>query len=126
MNTNNKYKNKKTTTPDGIVHDSKKEALRWIMLCMLEKNGHIQNLKRQVTFELIPSQYETVERYGKNGKKLKDKKILIERGVNYVADFVYYKDGKMIVEDAKGTRTKEYIIKRKMMYFLLGIKINEV
>lgn len=41
------------------------------------------------------------------------KKELLERGVYYIADFVYYRDGEYVVEDTKGVRTKEYIIKRK-------------
>ena len=54
------------------------------------------------------------------------KKELIERGVYYIADFVYYRDGEYVVEDAKGVRTKEYIIKRKLMLYVHGIKIKEV
>lgn len=49
-----------------------------------------------------------------------------ERRCNYYADFVYMQDGKQIVEDAKGKRTKEYVIKRKLMLFLRGIRIREV
>lgn len=54
------------------------------------------------------------------------KKKLIERGVYYIADFVYYRDGEYIVEDTKGVRTKDYIIKRKLMLYVHGIKIKEV
>ena len=76
-----KYGNIKTRTSDGIVHDSMKEANRWCELKMLEKAGLIQDLQRQVKFELIPKQ---------DG----------ERAVHYVADFVYVEDGKKIVEEA--------------------------
>ena len=83
----NKYKNKKTATSDGIIHDSKKEALRWFTLKHLEKEGEISNLRRQVPFELIPTQYETFKRFGKGGKRLADGKRCIERSVVYIADF---------------------------------------
>lgn len=32
----------------------------------------------------------------------------------------------MVVEDAKGMRTKEYIIKRKLMLKIYGIRIREI
>ena len=53
---------------------------------------------------------------------------MIERAVNYVADFVYtdLKTGQKIVEDAKGAKTKEYIIKRKLMLHVHGIRIREI
>ena len=103
-----KYHNQKTKTIDGIEHDSKKEATRWMELQMLQRAGEIANLRRQVTFELIPKQ---------DG----------ERACNYIADFVYLdKSGKTIVEDAKGVRTDVYKIKRKLMLWRYGIKIKEV
>ena len=45
-----------------------------------------------------------------------------------MADFVYTKDGEMIVEDTKSpvTRTKDYIIKRKLMRYIHGIAISEI
>ena len=33
---------------------------------------------------------------------------------------------KVVVEDTKGVKTKEYIIKRKLMLYIHGIKIKEV
>lgn len=125
----NKYRNNKTVTSDGIKHDSRKEASRWIELKLLEKAGEITELERQKKYVLIPVQYESYERYSKNGKRLKDGIKVVEREVAYIADFVYKdKTGKVIVEDTKsdGTRTKEYIIKRKLMRFMLGIKIVEI
>lgn len=122
-----KYKNKKTATSDGLVHDSKKEALRWFVLNHLQKEGEISNLRRQVPFELIPAQYETFKRFGKGGKRLADGKRCIERSVVYKADFTYTdnKDGEYIVEDCKGKKTKDYIIKRKLMLQKYGIRIKE-
>ena len=122
-----KYKNIKTTTFDGIVHDSAKEARRWGELLLLQRAGKITGLKRQVEFELIPPQYETYERYGKTGQRLKDGRRLVERAVTYVADFVYTdaETFETIVEDTKGVKTKDYIIKRKLMLSVYGIRVKE-
>ena len=80
----------------------------------------------QVKFELIPAQYEEYERYGKNGQRLKDGRRLLEMECSYIADFVYEEGGNQIVEDTKGMKTKDYIIKRKLMLHKHGIRIREV
>lgn len=103
----NKYKNIKTMTSDGILHDSIKEANRWCELNLLLKANLISDLQRQVKFELIPKQ---------DG----------ERAVYYIADFVYTENGKKVVEDVKGVRTKEYKIKKKLMLYFHGIRIKEI
>lgn len=123
-----KYYNVKTQTSDGIVFDSYKEARRWEQLILLQRAGEIVELQRQVPYELIPNQYETYERYSKKGERLKDGTKLVERKVEYIADFVYHdaKTGEIIVEDTKGVKTKDYIIKRKLMYAVHGIKIREI
>ncbi len=110
----NKYGAQKTTF-QGREFDSKKEAERFAQLRYMQMGKQISGLECQVKFELIPNQKD------ENGK-------VIERAVNYIADFVYIdnKTGKIIVEDAKGMRTKEYILKRKMMLYLCGIRIREV
>ena len=120
-----KYHSKKVTV-NGVTYDSKKEYIRFCQLSLLEKAGMIKNLQRQVKFELIPAQYETFERYGKTGKRLKDGRKCVENAVNYYADFVYETDGKRVVEDTKGFKTKDYIIKRKLLLYRYGIKISEV
>lgn len=121
-----KYGNK-TVFVDGRPFDSKKEAARYRELSLLERAGEISDLKMQVPFELLPPAFETYERYGNSGKKLKDGRRCIERGVVYKADFVYKdRHGKTVVEDTKGVRTKEYILKRKMMLFIHGIRIREL
>lgn len=51
---------------------------------------------------------------------------MIERECSYKADFMYEENGKSVVEDVKGFRTKEYIIKRKLMLYQYGIRISEV
>ena len=114
----NKYYNQKTYTSDGIKHDSQKEAQRWCELKLLQRAGKITDLQRQVEFELIPNQYECVK--GKNK--------LVERRCCYIADFVYKEDGETIVEDVKSvaTQTEKFIIKRKLMLYIHGIKIKIV
>jgi hypothetical protein len=91
-----KYNNRKTVV-FGITFDSKKEALRYKELKLLEDSNIIMNLARQVPFELVPKQ---------NG----------ERAVKYIADFVYInvQTGVTIVEDVKGFKTDVYKIKRKL------------
>ena len=127
-----KYKN----TPveyDGINFDSKREAMRYAELKLLERAGKITYLRRQVKFELIPAQYEAVERWSdKTGKRLKDGKRLLEKECSYIADFVYCMDGRRVVEDVKGYRDPQsagyakFVIKRKLMLYVHGIKIQEV
>lgn len=123
-----KYGNRKVRVDDKIF-DSRKEARRYVNLCLLLKAGEITDLQTQVTFNLIPAQYEECnEVYTKGihkGEKKRGK--LLERGVDYVADFVFKtKDGKTIVEDVKGYRTKEYKIKKKLMLFIHKIHIREI
>lgn len=104
-----KYRAKKTVV-DGIEFDSAKEAKRYAKLRALEDAGKIQGLRLQVPYEIIPS-------FECDGVKY--------RGMKYVADFVYYRDGKMVVEDVKGCKTPEYRMKRKLMAFINHINIEE-
>lgn len=117
------------TTIDGIIFDSKHEANRYCELKLLQRAGKISDLKLQVPYELIPPQYETETVIMKSGKE-KEKQVLIERGVKYLADFEYYKDGKKVVEDAKGYKGGatygEFVLKRKMMLYFHGVKVVEV
>ena len=92
-------------------HDSKKEAKRAQELWLLQRAGKISNLRQQVSFELIPAQYI-------DGR-------CVERSCRYVADFVYEMDGKTVVEDTKGFKTPEYVIKRKILLWRYGIRIKE-
>ena len=101
--------------------DSKKEYKRYNELLLLQKSGQIQDLQTQVKFVLIPSQYEVIG-VTRSGKEIRR---CIERECSYIADFVYTMNGEMVVEDTKGFKTKDYIIKRKLM-LQKGIKITEV
>lgn len=115
-----KYGNKKIIY-DGLTFDSLKEYRRYRELVLLQRAGQISDLQRQVKYTLIPAQYEiTTDPKGKTKKKC------IERECSYVADFIYLENGRAVVEDTKGFKTKEYIIKRKLMLYIHGIKIKEV
>ena len=108
-----KYHNKKVMI-DGIKFDSKKEANRYQELKLMQRAGIIRDLQRQVKYVLIPSQK------GDDGR-------VIERPCTYIADFVYVdENGKKVVEDTKGYRTSDYKIKRKLMLYIHGVKINEI
>lgn len=117
-----KYHNVKTRR-DGLTFDSKKEHKRYNELLLLQQAGEIKNLRRQVKFVLIPTQREP-NIIGTRGGVKKGK--LLERECAYIADFVYIQNGKIVVEDTKGVRTKDYIIKRKLMLYTQGIRIREV
>lgn len=105
----NKYHAKKTVV-DGIEFDSAKEAKRFTKLRAMEEEGKIQHLRLQVPFELVPS-------FECDGVKYREMK--------YVADFVYYRDGKQIVEDCKGVKTAEYKLKKKLMAYVNHVNIEE-
>lgn len=115
--TKNKYGNSKIEY-DVHTFDSLREKRRYAELKLLERAGKIKDLELQKKFELIPSQYEG------EGKQRR----CVERAVTYLADFTYYDNEKQcqVVEDTKGMRTKDYIIKRKLMRYMLGIAIKEV
>lgn len=117
-----KYGEKKVRV-DGIVFASKREARRYCELKLLQRAGKIKDLELQKTFELLPVQREH-DTIGKRGGVKKGK--VIEQSVKYVADFVYTENGQTVVEDTKGFRTKDYIIKRKMLLYFYGIKIREI
>lgn len=96
---------------DGHTFDSKAEYNRYKELKLLQDAGVISDLHLQYKFTLIESQ---------KGK------IRNERPLTYIADFWYVKDGEVVVEDVKGMKTKEYIIKRKLMKYILGIEVVEI
>jgi hypothetical protein len=100
---------------NGNVFSSKKEFDRYQELLSLHKAGKITNLERRVEIPLLPSQRD------EHGH-------VIERECSFIADFVYFdiEQGKTIYEDAKEIRSKEYILKRKMMLYLNHIAVHEV
>lgn len=118
----NKYRNTKTIV-DGMEFASRKEGSRYQELKLLESCGEISDLRCQEKFVLIPAQREP-DIVGVRGGIKKGKTI--EKECSYIADFVYKRDGETIVEDTKGFRTKDYIIKRKLMLYFYGIRIREI
>ena len=118
-----KYGNAKAEI-DGELFDSRKEARRYLYLKHELDTGKISDLQRQVRFELIPAQREP-DTVGPRGGVKKGRTI--ELACDYVADFVYRnEDGATVVEDTKGMRTKDYVIKRKLMLYVHGIRIREI
>lgn len=115
----NKYHAKKSGG-----YDSVKEHRRANELKMMQRAGLISDLREQVSYELIPAQYS--ECY--DGDHQRMVRIKLEQPCRYIADFVYTdnRTEQTIVEDTKGVRTKEYIIKRKLMLKVHGIRIREV
>lgn len=100
----NKHHSKKTSCSFGHTHDSKKEAERCDELHLLQGIGEIHSLEIQKAYLLIEAQ--------KYSEPMKN-----ERKAEYKADFVYYDNRmkKWVIEDSKGMRTKDYILKRKLM-----------
>jgi len=89
----------------SICFDSKGERRRWEELLILWRAGQITDLRRQVEYVLVndPPYFRLC----------------------YVADFVYVENGKTIVEDFKGFRSREYLQKRRLMRERHGITIRE-
>ena len=100
-----KYHARKTEV-DGIVFDSKKEALRYRELLLLQRAGVIKGLRMQVPYTLIEK-----SKYG--------------REIKYVADFVYRENEEMVVEDTKGIKTPVYRLKKRLLAEIYGIEIKE-
>lgn len=120
----NKYHNKRTVV-DNHCFDSKKEASRYLVLKDKLKRGEIDNLRLQVPYELLPALYEEHVVHLKTKDKVVRK--CVQRSVTYIADFVYRdrKTDNDVIEDVKGRKVKEYILKKKMMRALLGLTITE-
>lgn len=104
-----KYHARKTTV-DGITFDSKREASRYLALKGMEEEGIIEDLRRQVRYELVPA-------FDVDGRHY--------RPVFYVADFVYVEDGEEVVEDVKGMRTDVYRLKSKLFAKRYGMNVKE-
>lgn len=91
------------------MHQSALESRRCTELHLMQKGGLISGLEAhpQPRFELDV-----------NGVHI----------AAYLGDFRYFdkERGETIVEDAKGRRTREYEIKRRLMLAIHGIVISEV
>ena len=106
-----KYHNRRTCL-DGLTFDSAAEAARHAQLVLMERTGLVRELKRQVAFELLPAELAA------DGRKL--------RALKYVADFTYLdRSGRLHVEDVKGVRTPVYKLKKRLMWHIYRIEIEE-
>lgn len=108
----NKYRNIKVQVDDKDF-DSITEGRRYRELVSLEEQGLIKNLQLQPRFLLQES-------FKKNGKTF--------RKIEYIADFMYEEDGKVIVEDVKGMKTDVFKLKRKLFEYKypdLTLKLKE-
>lgn len=96
-----KFRNK-IVFVDGIKFHSKKEAQRYPELLMLERAGYIQDLQLQVKFKVCP----------------KVQGLKGSRDRYYIADFVYIRDGRKIIEDVKAPPTRKealYRLKKQLV-----------
>lgn len=111
----NKFGNRRGLVCEGETYDSGKELKHHQLLELArqarEPAERVVKIQRQVPFLLVEKQ---------DG----------ERPVRYFADFVVeYADGRNEVHDTKSTPTradKAYIIKRKLMLQVHGIRIKEL
>jgi hypothetical protein len=99
-----KYHNKKTQV-FGYLFDSKREADRYLYLRSRLEAGEINNLNLQVQFVCDVNEQHIC---------------------NYIADFTYFENGKLVIEDSKGVRTPEYRIKKKLVEAIHKVEIIEV
>jgi len=100
-----KYRNKKVTI-DGRKFDSKAEGARYVQLKRLHEAGLISGLTCQPAFDLVI-----------NGEKI----------TRYTADFAYHDhENRYVVEDVKGVRTRDYVLRKKLMKAILNINVVEI
>ena len=87
---------------DGFKFASKKELRRYLELKMLRQAGEVSFFQMQTPWHLPGS-------------------------VKYLLDFqVYWSNGDITFEDAKGMRTPMYILKKKQVEALYPITITEI
>lgn len=123
-----KYGNKKVII-DGILFDSEKEGMRWLVLKDALANGTITDLERQVKVELIPQIKEEVVKHLKTKDKIETR--VAQKAINYVCDFRYFKNGQEIFEDVKASPKtasldKVFLLKEKLFFWRYGIRLKRV
>ena len=110
----NKY-NAKRVAVDGRKFDSRAEAEHYLLLKDRQRRGEISGLECQRRFTVVEPQ-----NYGRHRLQ----------AVNYIADFVYYENGKMVVEDVKGYKRgvayQLFTVKKKLMLQKYGIWVREI
>lgn len=111
----------------GMTFQSTKERDRYIFLKDAENRGLISDLKTQVSYEVIPAALEEYQVQLKT--KVATRTRTIFQATHYIADFTYMKDGKVVVEDVKGSEdvvTEVFKMKEKLMMYHYGIRIRKV
>ena len=95
----------KAVVIDGIRFASQKEGKRYAELKLLAKAGEIRvlQIQPQFTFEV-------------RGVKM----------FTYIADFSYFRDRKLVIEDVKGVRTPLYKLKKKIIEHEYNTEITEI
>lgn len=97
----NKYGNRVVVDQDGERFDSAGEFTRWRELQLLERAGELTDLRRQVSYELVP----TLHRPGHR----------TEPALHYTADFTYQEGNRLIVEEFKGFSDTAWRIRRRVL-----------
>ena len=107
-----KYNSNKMVV-DRIIFDSKKEAMYYLHLRTLLKQGKIKDLELQ-------KEYVLQDKFKINNKTV--------RKITYKADFTYFSmiDNKLHIVDVKGFKTEIYKLKKKLFEYKYGIEIEEV
>lgn len=94
--------NAKQTMIDGIKFPSRKEANRYSELKLLQRAGEVVFFLMQVPFWLPGN-------------------------VTYRVDYqIFWADGRVSFEDVKGVKTKDFIMKKKMVESLYPVEIEIV
>ena len=106
----NKFNARKTLV-DGISFDSKHESEIWLELKMEQHAGAITGLQHHREFVLTVVDI-------RDGQ--------LRRICEFTPDFVYYRNGVLEVKEAKGVRTRDYVIRRKLFEAQYGITVIEV
>lgn len=103
----NKYRARKTEV-DGITFDSALEAKYYANLKLLEKAGAVYGVELQKRYALV----------GPDGSLI----------TTYIADFVFWdqRAKHLRIVDVKGVKTREFVIKKKLMKSLLGLDVEVV
>ena len=121
-----KYGNKKVVY-NGIKFDSEREGNRYLFLCEQQRQGLITDLWVHPKYELIPKvgHIETEQLKTKTKQKI----VVDQLAITYTADFLYRKNGKLVVEDVKMSPymiPEKFELKAKLLYWRYRIKIRLV
>lgn len=123
----NKYNAKKVII-DGIRFDSEKEGKRYVVLKKAQEEGIISDLELQPRYVILPAIKDTRTKHFKR-KPDEIEEYTIQQPVRYTADFRYIKDGKIVVEDVKGSKytiSRDLPLRLRLMRYFHNIKVRIV